>query len=93
MIPKLRVYSGGGIIHQVKPNVSDVLGSDVLNGYRVAEVLASTIASTVEGGCIRPGNVISCLMHCWYPIGDEMRTQRLSIVEKEFQPENWSYLI
>ena len=64
------------------PNVSDILGSDVRIGYGVAEVLASTITSTVEGGCIRPANVISRLMHCWYPIGDEMKTQRLIDREK-----------
>ena len=77
-----------GVYSDMKPNVSDILGSDVRIGYGVAEFLASTITSTVEGGCIRLGNVISRLMHCWYPIGDEMKTQRLVDRGKEFQPEN-----
>ena len=84
---KLRVHSGSRIIYNVKPTMSDVLGSNVLIRYGIAEVLASTSASTVEGGCIRPGDVISCLMHCWYPIGDEMKTQRLSIVERSSNPK------
>ncbi len=48
------VNPGGRIMYKVKPAVSDVLGSNVLIGYGIAEVLASTIASTVEGGCIDP---------------------------------------
>ena len=55
---KFRVNSSSRIIYKVKPTVCDVLGSNVLIGYGIAEVLASAIASTVEGGCIRPGNVI-----------------------------------
>ena len=84
---KLGVNSSSRIIRKVKPTGSDILGSNVLIGYGIAEVLASTIASTVEGGCIRPGNVISCLMHCWYPIGDGMKTHRLSIVERSSNPK------
>lgn len=50
---ELRVDTGNGIVYKVKPNVSGVLGSDVLIQYGTAEDLASAIVSTVEEGCIR----------------------------------------
>lgn len=70
------------------PALPDVLGSDVLVGYGIAEDLAWAIVSTVEEGCIRTRKchfTFNALPYCRYPIGDGMRLQRFIDNGKELQ--------